>query len=65
MLSEAEQSQVEDPFLSHQMWLEMYNQGIDAGTRFIVNSVLSESDINETIEASEKALRNIREEGIL
>ena len=47
------------------MWLEMYNQGIDAGTRFIVNSVLSESDINQTIEASEKALRNIRQEGII
>ncbi len=60
-----DQKKVGDPFLSHQMWLEMYNQGIDAGTRFIVNSVLSESDINKTIEASEKALINIRKEGIL
>ena len=65
ILSEDEQNKIEDPFLSHQMWLEMYNQGIDAGTRFIVNSVLSESDINQTIEASEKALRNIRQEGII
>ena len=65
ILSVDEQNKVEDLFLSHQMWLEMYNQGVDGGTRFIVNSVLSEDDIDQTIIASEKALINVRKEGIL
>ena len=47
------------------MQLAMMNHGVHSGTRFIVMSVHTEEDIDQTVEAAERAVTDVRNQGML
>lgn len=65
LLSDADQRTVEDSARNHQLELAMYYNGADGGPRFIVSSVHTDQDIDETIEAAEQSLIAVRGLGLV
>jgi len=65
LLSDADQHIVEDSARNHQLELAMYYNGADGGPRFIVSSVHTDQDIDETIEAAEQSLIAVRGLGLV
>jgi glutamate-1-semialdehyde 2,1-aminomutase len=49
----------------HQMNLALVNHGVDSGDRFILGMKHSEQDINDTVDAVEKALTDLRNQGLV
>ena len=54
-----------DPVREHQLGLALLNHGVDSGTRFIMGMQHSEQDVDNTVDAAQKALTEIREEGLI
>jgi glutamate-1-semialdehyde 2,1-aminomutase len=48
-----------------QVELAMMNHGVHSGTRFIVMAAHTESDIQDTVSAAEKALTDLRNQGMI
>jgi glutamate-1-semialdehyde 2,1-aminomutase len=65
LLSDADQHTVEDGARKHQLELAMYSNGADGGPRFIVSSVHTDRDIDETVEAVERSLVSVRGLGLV
>ena len=65
LLSDADQHTVEDGARKHQLELAMYSNGADGGPRFIVSSVHTDRDIDETVEAAERSLIAVRGLGLV
>jgi glutamate-1-semialdehyde aminotransferase len=47
------------------MELSMMNHGVHSGTRFMVMAVHTEEDIDQTVEAAERAVNDVRNQGML
>ncbi len=56
---------VNDQRRNHQLTLSLLNHGVQAGIRFILTAAHSEDDIDYTVSAYEKALTEVREQGLL
>ena len=54
-----------DPGRNAQLNLALLNNGVHSGTRFIMMSAHREEEVDETVEIVEKALTEVREEGLL
>ena len=65
VLSPEEMRIAEDPERNGQLSLALLNRGVHARTRFILSAAHREEDIDETIEATEKALTEVRELGLV
>lgn len=55
----------QDPVRNHQLILSLLNHGVQAGVRFILTAAHTEDDIAFTIDAYEKALNEVREQGLI
>ena len=64
-LSAGEMSTVTDPRLGTQLNLALLNHGVHSGTRFILMAAHRERDIDDTVEAMEKALTEVRDLGLV
>lgn len=51
--------------VEHQLSLALLNHGVDSGIRFIPSMAHSEKDIDDTVDAAEKALTDLRQEGLI
>ena len=56
---------IDDPARRTQMELAMMNHGVHGGTRFIVMAVHTGEDIDQTVEAAEKSVNEVRNQGML
>jgi glutamate-1-semialdehyde 2,1-aminomutase len=65
LMSDEDQHTVEDGVRGHQLELSMYNHGVDGGPRFLVGAAHSDRDIDETVEAAERALIEVRAAGLV
>ena len=66
VLSPDEQRTAQDPARTHQLSLSLYNHGVDSGTgRFILSATHTEQDVDDTLEAMEKALTEVRMLGLV
>ena len=65
VLSPEESRIVGDAARTRQLTLSLLNHGVDAGTRFIVMAAHSEQDIADTVDATEKALGEVRAQGLV
>ena len=65
LMSDEDQHKVEDRTVRHQLELAMYSNGADGGQRFIVSSVHTDRDIDETVEAAERSLTAVRAQGLV
>ncbi len=66
MLSDEEMSRAQNPRVLRPWNLAMKNHGIDVGpTTFFVSTVHTEKAVDATVEAYEKALRDLRKEGVI
>ena len=54
-----------DAARNQQLTLAMLNHGVQGGSRMIVTAAHTEEDIDDTIDAYEKALTEVREIGLL
>ena len=48
-----------------QLHLALMNRGVDSGYRFIMHSALSEQDVDETVEAVQQSVADLRAEGLV
>ena len=55
----------EEPARLRQFTLAMYNHGVDCGFRFLLGAKHTAQDIDDTVDAAEKALSELRGEGLL
>ena len=53
------------PARTHQFTLAMYNHGVDSGFRFLLGAKHTNGDIDDTVEAAERSLAELREEGLI
>ena len=60
VFSEEQENINSDSTLIDQLTLAMYNHGVDGGPRFIVSAVHSDDDIDQTVEATGRALTDLR-----
>ena len=65
ILSPQETEIIDHPGRKTQLELAMMNHGIHAGTRFIVMAAHTETDIQDTVSATEKALIDLRNQGMI
>ena len=65
IMSPEDQGTSEDAARSHQLTLALYNRGVDSGTRFLLSMAHSEEDIDETVEAVEESIKELREQGLV
>jgi glutamate-1-semialdehyde 2,1-aminomutase len=65
ILSPEEMRVAGDPKLAAQLNLALLNRGVHSGTRFILMSAHREEDVDETVEAFEGALAEVRGLGLL
>ena len=66
LLSHDQMAVVQDARRTSQLSLSLLNHGVHAaGPRFLMMSVHTEQDIDETVEAAEKALTEVREAGLI
>ncbi|MCH8206221.1 MAG: aminotransferase class III-fold pyridoxal phosphate-dependent enzyme, partial [Chloroflexi bacterium] len=66
VLSQEQMAVAHEPRRSSQFSLSMLNHGVHAtASRFLMMSVHTEKDIDETIEAAERALTEVREAGLV
>ena len=65
VLTEQQERTVSDPMRKDQLTLAMYNHGVDGGPRFLVSSVHSDDDIDQTVEVAGRALAELREQGLV
>ena len=64
IMSDEDQHTIEDGARRHQLELAMYNHGVDGGPRFIVSAAHADQDIDDTIDAAERALTEVRVAGL-
>ena len=64
IMSEEDQHKSEAGALKGALTTAMYNYGVDSGPRFLLGAAHTEQDIDETVEAAEKAVRDMRAEGL-
>ena len=65
VMSTEDQHVIEDQARSHQLQLALLNHSVDSGTRFILSAAHTERDIDDTVDAMEKALAEVRAEGLV
>jgi len=65
VFTEEQEHTLGNSVIKDQLTLAMYNNGVDGGPRFIVSSIHTDSDINETIESTSKALSDLRNQGLV
>ena len=65
MLSHEEMAKTADVRRNQQLNLALLNHGVQAGSRFILNAALTEDDIDQTVDAFEKSLTEVRDQGLL
>jgi glutamate-1-semialdehyde aminotransferase len=65
ILSPEETAIIDNPARRTQMELSMMNHGVHSGTRFMVMAVHTEEDIDQTVEAAERAVNDVRNQGML
>ena len=65
ILSQEEMRIVKDPVRTAQLDLALLNHGVDIGLRALLGATHTEQDIDDTLEAVERALSEIREEGLV
>jgi glutamate-1-semialdehyde 2,1-aminomutase len=65
IMSPEERLIANDATRNNQLALALYNHGVDAGTRFIMSAAHSEQDVADTVDATEKALVDMREQGLV
>ena len=65
LMSDEDQHTVEDGERKHQIELSMYNNGVDSGTRFLVGAAHTDTDVDETVAAAERALTEVRAAGLV
>ena len=65
ILSHDQMSITNDPRRTAQLNLALINHGVHAGTRFILMAAHREQDIDETVDAAERALTEVRAEGLI
>ena len=65
ILSPEQEAVIDDPARKNQLELAMMNHGVHGGGRFIVMSVHTEEDIDQTVEAAEKAMTDLRGQGLV
>ena len=64
-LKKKETEIIDNPGRKTQVELAMMNHGVHSGTRFIVMAAHTESDIQDTVSAAEKALTDLRNQGMI
>ena len=65
VLSPEDRRKTMDPARNQQLNLVMQNHGVQASTRFILTAAHTEEDVDYTIDAFEKGLTEIREQGLI
>ncbi|MCH7653687.1 MAG: aspartate aminotransferase family protein [Chloroflexi bacterium] len=65
IISPEDRKKVMDPARNQQLNLAMQNHGVQASTRFILTAAHTEEDIDYTIDAFEKGLTEVREQGLI
>ncbi|MCH8061495.1 MAG: aminotransferase class III-fold pyridoxal phosphate-dependent enzyme [Chloroflexi bacterium] len=65
IISPEDRKKATDPARNQQLNLAMQNHGVQASTRFILTAAHTEEDINYTIDAFEKGLTEVREQGLI
>ena len=65
MLSHDDMRTTLDAARNQQLTLSMLNHGVQAGSRMIVTAAHTEQDVDDTIDAYEKALTEVREIGLV
>ena len=65
VLSPADQRIVDDGARKEELTMALYNHGVDSGPRFLLGMKHSEQDIDDTVEAAERALAEVRAEGLV
>ena len=65
LMSDEDQHAVEDGERKHQLELSMYNHGVDGGPRFLVGAAHTDTDVDETVAAAERALTEVRAAGLV
>ena len=65
VLSHEDMAKTADARRNQQLNLALLNHGVQAGSRFILNAALTEDDIDQTVDAFEKSLTEVRDQGLL
>ena len=65
VLTPEQRAQANNGERNRQLNLALMNEGVASGTRFILTAAHSEEDIDFTIDAFEKALGQVRNQGLL
>ena len=65
IMTPEDQQIVEDAPRTHQFSLAMLNHGVDSGTRFILSIAHAEQEIEDTVEAAERSLTELRQQGLI
>ena len=65
VISPEDRKKAVDPARNQQLNLAMQNHGVQASTRFILTAAHTEEDIDYTIDAFEKGLTEVREQGLI
>jgi len=65
VISPEDRKKANDPVRNQQLNLAMQNHGVQASTRFILTAAHTEEDVNYTIDAFEKGLTEVREQGLI
>ena len=65
VISPEDRKKANDPVRNQQLNLAMQNHGVQASTRFILTAAHTEDDIDYTIDAFEKGLTEVREQGLI
>ena len=60
-----DQHKVENGAIKNALAMSMYSHGVDSGPRFLLGAKHSEQDIDDTVDAAEKAVRDLRAEGLI
>ena len=64
ILSQEEMRIADDRNRNAQLELALVNRGVDSGSRFILSATHTERDVDDTVDAMESALGELREEGL-
>ena len=65
IMSPDDQRVVEDPARRAALTIALYNHGVDSGPRFLLMSKHTEQDIDDTVDAAEQSLAEVRAEGLV
>ena len=65
IMSPEDERKAEDGALKGALTMSMYTHGVDSGPRFLLGAAHSERDVDDTVEAAERAVRDLRDEGLL